>query len=94
MVANKNMKILITKEIEISEENQPLIEVVAKAVGFEEGNINDYVVSFLKRLEKDTVLQLISPVIQGYFGKVMKDKANEIQTQLENAVTVEVTIVE
>jgi hypothetical protein len=91
-VATNKMQIKITKTIDISPENVGLLPVVASYYG-NEGEVNDFVVDFLTKVETEGTQNLIRPPVTQYFGKVMEETAIAVSHQIDNSVTVTVEII-
>ena len=86
------MQIKITKTINISEENAGLLPVVASHYG-NEGDVAEFVIDFLTRIETENTQNLIRPPVLQYFGKVMETQAKQVSEQLDSAITVTVEII-
>lgn len=86
------MQIKITKTINISEANAGLLPVVANHYG-NEGDVAEFVVDFLTRIETESTQNLIRPPVLQYFGKIMETQAKQVSEQLNNAVNVTVEII-
>ncbi len=92
-VATNKMQIKITKTIDISPENVGLLPVVASYYG-NEGEIPEFVVNFLTKVETESTQNLIRPPVIQYFGKVMETQAQQVSQQLDGAITVTVEIID
>lgn len=96
------MEITITTKLTISEENIPLIQVVAddldfqqwkKEQGEEDSSAETFIKQYLERQSKNNLKSIITPSIYNYFGKVMKTQADEAVNLLESgAIEAVVTI--
>lgn len=77
------MKIKITTTLNISKENEPLVQVIAGLNGYEDGDVNEFVKKLLADKSRETVRQIILSGLDNYFGVVMRDIATEKREALD-----------
>lgn len=86
------MRITIIKTIDVSEENLPLLPVVAGSIGYDGGDLFEFITDFLKTNDKNNLKLIVEPPVTQSFGGVLKEKAAQVAEELDNAIKVEVVI--